>query len=129
MKFNEAANRGRLLDSHQAYNWIEERGIEQSVSQVQCFPLYSILLALGKTRVDYLSLDVEGLELDVLKTIPWTKVDISVITVEFIHGAKGKEALRNYLQDVGYKLVGEVVAERFLANDFVFIKKSLLYKW
>ena len=27
-------------------------------------------------RVDYLSLDVEGAELDILQTIPWDKVDI-----------------------------------------------------
>ena len=26
--------------------------------------------------VDYLSLDIEGAELDILKTIPWTQVDI-----------------------------------------------------
>jgi hypothetical protein len=42
--------------------------------QKQCFPLYSLLLALGNPTVDYLSLDVEGTELGILKTIPWDKV-------------------------------------------------------
>lgn len=46
--------------------------------QVQCFPLYSILLAVNRTTVDFFSLDVEGSELDVLNTIPWHKVDIKV---------------------------------------------------
>lgn len=45
---------------------------------VQCFPLYSYLLALNRTRVDYFSLDVEGSELDVLRTIPFEKLDIRV---------------------------------------------------
>lgn len=45
----------------------------------QCFPLYSILLAANRTRLDFLSLDIEGHELKVLQTIPWSKVDISVI--------------------------------------------------
>ena len=45
---------------------------------VQCFPLYSILLAVNRTQVDYFGLAVEGNELRVLKTIPWTKVDIKV---------------------------------------------------
>lgn len=45
---------------------------------VQCFPLYSFLLALNKTTIDYFSLDVEGAELAVLKTIPWSKVNIKV---------------------------------------------------
>ena len=46
---------------------------------VQCFPLYSILLAVNQTRVDFFSLDVEGHELKILKTIPFHKVDIRVI--------------------------------------------------
>lgn len=45
---------------------------------VQCFPLYSILLAFNRTRVDYFSLDIEGHEMEALKTIPWHKVDIKV---------------------------------------------------
>jgi len=46
--------------------------------QVQCLPLYSILLAVNRTTVDLFSLDIEGNELDVLKTIPFDKVDIKV---------------------------------------------------
>lgn len=45
---------------------------------VQCFPLYSILLASNRTTVDYFSLDIEGHEIRVLKTIPWKKTDIKV---------------------------------------------------
>ena len=46
----------------------------KSTIKKQCFPLYSLLLALGNPKVDYLSLDVEGTELDILRTIPWKKV-------------------------------------------------------
>lgn len=42
--------------------------------RVQCFPLYSILLALGNPTVDVFSLDIEGAEIKVLETIPWSKV-------------------------------------------------------
>ena len=58
--------------------------------KMQCFPLYTLLLALGSPTVDFLSLDIEvsfftlfgrnlnfpqkGPELEVLQTIPWTKV-------------------------------------------------------
>ncbi len=45
---------------------------------VQCFPVYSILLAVNRTAVDYFSLDIEGHELLVLQTIPFSKVDIKV---------------------------------------------------
>lgn len=54
-----------------------------SYVDVQCFPLYSYLLALNVTVVDYFSLDVEGSELNVLKTIPFDKIDIKVSSVYF----------------------------------------------
>ena len=37
-------------------------------------PLYTILLAMGNPTVHFFSLDVEGAEFPVLKTIPWDKV-------------------------------------------------------
>ena len=43
-----------------------------------CFPLFDILKAVGNPVVDYFSLDIEGVELDVLKTIPWKDVNIMV---------------------------------------------------
>ena len=55
---------------------------EDNMITVQCFPIYSILLAIGQTRVDFFSLDVEGHELKILKTIPWHKVDIKVDSSE-----------------------------------------------
>ena len=39
--------------------------------KLQCFPLYSVLQALGLPTVDYFSLDIEGAEYQVLKTIPF----------------------------------------------------------
>jgi Methyltransferase FkbM domain len=39
---------------------------------------FSILLALNRTSIDLFSLDIEGGELDVLRTIPWDRVDIKV---------------------------------------------------
>ncbi len=45
----------------------------ESYVEVQCMPLFSLLAALNVTTVDYFSLDVEGSELKVLKTIPFDK--------------------------------------------------------
>jgi hypothetical protein len=48
------------------------------VIKVTCLPLYTILLSVGNPTVDFFSLDVEGAELEILKTIPWDKVNINV---------------------------------------------------
>ena len=44
-------------------------------------PLYTILLAMGNPTVHYFSLDIEGAEFPVLKTIPWDKVLYVVMTI------------------------------------------------
>ena len=38
----------------------------------------SLLSALGNPKVNYLSLDIEGAELQVLRSIPWHLVNIEV---------------------------------------------------
>ena len=54
-------------------------GGKTGYAEVQCLPFYSILLATNITQIDYFSLDVEGHELEILKTIPWDKIEIKVV--------------------------------------------------
>ena len=74
--------------------------------KMQCLPLYSLLLALGNPTVHYLSLDIEGAELPVLKSVPWEKVDILAMTVETHLAGRifpgSREDLISYLEEVGY---------------------------
>ncbi len=46
----------------------------KSTVPVRCYPLYTLLLAMGNPTVHFFSLDIEGAELPVLKTIPFDKV-------------------------------------------------------
>jgi len=52
--------------------------VRKGFVDVQCFPLFTFLLAINRTTIDYLSLDVEGGELDVLYTVPFHRVNIKV---------------------------------------------------
>ena len=49
--------------------------------KVFCVPLGDLINALAWTRVDFLSLDAEGSDLDILKTFPWQSVDVKVIFI------------------------------------------------
>ena len=91
---------------------------------MQCLPLYSILQALGNPRIDFFSLDIDGVDLQVLMTIPdWDKVDISVLMIET--AALGDvfpgdiDILYKFLNDKGYIFL------KRLAIDDIFIKKTL----
>ena len=83
---------------------------------MQCFPLYSLLLAAaGNVTVNYLSLDIEGAELLVLETLPWDKLDIEVLTVETAHAGEvfpgTTEDIRQFLRDRGYVLVYTIAGQ------------------
>lgn len=114
--FKQAFNQGRI-----SQNQLDDQNRAGSV-QVQCFPIYSILAALNRTVVDYFSLDIEGDELAVLKTIPWNNVRIQTLSVEFIHDKEGKDQIKEYMTQQGYEVVKEVTDPNWLANDFIFNK-------
>ena len=116
--FRANRNIGRISDS------AAKKGNEINV---QCFPLYSLLLALNQTRVDFLSLDVEGDEAKVLRTIPYEKVDIKMMTVEYIHGQGGAGSIRDFMKENGYKDLIQLSRRDYLANDVILRKTDFAY--
>ena len=106
--------------------WPEMSPRFQVISEVPCFPFYSIMLALNQTRVDYFSLDVEGFELDILRTIPYDKIDITMFSVEFVHGREGGQAYLDYMKSKGYRMEKELhehnQALAINLDDYIFVK-------
>ncbi|KAL5011506.1 hypothetical protein ScPMuIL_010057 [Solemya velum] len=84
---------------------------------VYCFPIDSILHAINQTTVDFFSLDVEGIEPQVLEAIPFDKVDIRLLSIEF--NICGERPIRDVLEPVEYELVTK------LRNDLIYRKKSV----
>ncbi|CAB3386625.1 Hypothetical predicted protein [Cloeon dipterum] len=101
--------------------------IDSSGINVHCMPLYSILKAFNATSIDFFSLDVEGNELDVLKTLPFDKVDIKTFAIEFSNIKEGKEHLRQFMISKGYYELPSTQKERSHLNwaqeDCIFVKK------
>ncbi|XP_045170262.2 uncharacterized protein LOC123532763 [Mercenaria mercenaria] len=127
MTFNKAFNRGRVVHNQEAKDWIKKQYIAKDEVQVQCFPLYSILLALNQLTVDFFSLDVEGDELNVLKTIPWNKVNIKMLTVEYVHEVGSSSGLKSYVEQQGYDSLLQVSRWDGGVNDIIFRKKGLTH--
>ena len=99
--------------------------------KVQCFPLQAILKAMNLPIVNYFSLDIEGPEYEVLKTLEFSKLsDILVLGVEIIPSAvqivfrkkskiSRKKQIHDYMKQNGYEFTDTVD----IANNF-FVKKS-----
>jgi len=88
--------------------------------EMQCLPLYSLLLSLGNPTVDFLSLDIEGAEFQVLKNIPWESVDIRAISVETQFAGEvmegDKDDIFRLLTSLGYTHLDSI------ARDDIFVK-------
>jgi len=74
---------GGISDKMHPSHWIFIGNKRRPKITVNCFPLNAIMAALDISHVDYLSLDVEGPEVEILRTVDWTRLHIDVITVEY----------------------------------------------
>ncbi|XP_046637705.1 protein Star-like, partial [Daphnia pulicaria] len=82
--------------------------IGESIYKVQCFPLYSILVAVGRTEIDFFGLDVEGSEYKILQTIPWHKVDFKTLSVEWNHVPEGEPAMTRLMESNKFVKFGHI---------------------
>ncbi|MCL4120937.1 UNVERIFIED_CONTAM: hypothetical protein GTU68_023882 [Idotea baltica] len=86
---------------------------------VQCFPLYSYLLALNVTSVDLITLDVQGAENGIIETIPFDKIRVRVFIIEHTTETKYDRNFVQFFYTKGYQLIG-CAGE----PDYVFVLKS-----
>jgi len=96
--FKMAGRRGGLSvyftdDGHSIKTLNTLKGSAVEDVKVMCFPLSDVLRAIEVTRVHYLSLDVGGAELDILKTIDFIRIVIDVVSVNY---ANDVSALARY---------------------------------
>ena len=85
---------------------------------VQCYKLCDLLEKYDMHHIDYLSIDTEGGELDILKTIDYSKFDIDVITVE---DNFGYPEIKSFLNQKGFAFMGN------LRHDLLFRNKKYCY--
>src|SRR5664279_1802870 len=88
LTFRSADVLGGISDqiAHSHLNRIFGEKLNESVMPTLCVPLNDLLDAVGVNHVDFLSLDVEGAELAILKTIDFRRVRIDVMMLEWNNG-------------------------------------------
>jgi len=75
----------------------------------------TLLDRLSITRLDYMSIDVECGELNVLKGIDWDKTEIMLISCEVNEYSAGN-GVPEYLSSKGYTRLGRVCGDEFFAR-------------
>jgi FkbM family methyltransferase len=71
---------------------------------VECFNTSELLINHNLYKVDFLSLDVEGCELEIIKSIDYSKIVIDVILIE---NQYDNIEIRTFLKDKNYQYMGK----------------------
>lgn len=90
--------------------------------QKYCIPLYSIILATKMKTIDLLSINVKGKELNILHSIPFDKVDVSVITIKEQTGYQPETDIIKYMKSHGYRAIHKFINAVLGVDDIVFSK-------
>lgn len=89
----------------------------EQVSYIPCFSLNTIMRALGVSKVDYFSLDVEGAEWPIIRSIDYARLDITSLSIEYAVSPNTKDFISKHLiNNSHYKLVKDD------SQDFYFLK-------
>lgn len=86
------------------------------VVTTQCFSLMDILDVIGQRNIDYFSLDVEGGELHILKSLDWDKLNIKYFSIET---DQNRKEILAFMDKHGY------VKTHHILGDHIFKKRSI----
>jgi len=95
-------------------------GLTKNTVEVPCWKVDTLLEQTGIDVVDYLSIDVEGAEYDVLLGIDFSRTHVNVIGIE-VSPRFGE--IYELLTGAGFKYVGQ------LGFDEVFLNKDMRFSW
>jgi FkbM family methyltransferase len=84
----------------------------------KCVNLNTLVESINATHIDYFSLDVEGAEPHILKSIDWTRMKIDVLTIEV---QQNRAHIHKFMSAVGYHRVEPSP----LPIDDVYIRRDL----
>lgn len=92
--------------------------------EIQCVTIHELLEKLNIKIVEYLSIDIEGIDLKLLMSIDLNKYKINNISIEYLHlSKKEKFILIKHLEKFGYSYCGFGYDHN--NYDFLFKKKKI----
>ncbi len=104
----------------------KESGISFSQSKVELDTINNIILKYNFQQVNYLSIDVEGLDLDILKTIDFEKIKPELICVETIAFSLNNTMKKN--EDiVNFMLTKDYIVYADTNLNTLFCRKDLFF--
>ena len=102
--------------AHVNKSWIPPNSV---VNPVPCFHAQTILDAFNITHVNYLSVDAEGADEAILRSIDWSRFSADIISFEWVEPALYFRMEHMLYYDVGYERI------ELVDRDAIFFKKKV----
>jgi FkbM family methyltransferase len=93
---------------------LEAGGGRRREVEVPCFTVAGLAAAHGLRRIDYLSIDTEGGELEILQSIDFAALDVNLISVENNYG---DPRFRRLLARAGFRLAARLACDEIYQHD------------
>ena len=93
--------------------WVKERNCTMEIIDVQCYRFDDICKQNNISHIDYLSIDTEGSEFDILRSINFEEIDIDIIDVENNYN---EPYIREFIKSKGYIFIGRVGVDDIYRN-------------
>ena len=93
---------------------LEEFSGEKNYIQVPCYKLEDVIKKEGLSKINYLNIDIEGGEFDVLKSIDFNQVDIELIGIENNYK---EDDIKKYLSKYGYSLIAIIGSDEIYRRE------------
>lgn len=103
----------------------------REVKEFKCYHLAKELRSRNLNRIDYMTIDTEGSEFEIVIDFPWDQFDVRIIQIEQLlpnkfPGQTGKkEGIIDHLQSFGYKLFHEFQVDRGLTTEDLIFARDL----
>lgn len=97
-----------ISDTHQPQH-LSKYSSETTTIETNCYRFEELE---SPNHIDYLQLDTEGSELDILNDIDMKKYDITFICIEDNLGMTGDKTYHNYMTSINYELVYELKQDK-----------------
>jgi hypothetical protein len=113
------------------YDFIQRHNLEKEIKHIIDVPTYNLKNILDENisegdRLDFFDIDVEGFDLEVLKSNDWGKYRPKIILVESNLSIQNdiNSEIVHYLETVDYRLVAKSVINGDLGNLFLMDNKQ-----
>lgn len=113
------------------YNFIVENNLENEIKEIIEVPIFRLSEILDRyidnEEIDFFDVDVEGYDLEVLKTNDWDKYRPKIILVESNLSIEDElnSEMHKYLLNLNYSLLGKSIISRNLGNLYYFDKYKM----